>query len=141
MASPDMLNSHSNVNQTFQPSLKGKFIPVPFEKQIIPGTFEYSLNRLVDHELDFTIFDERYRNEETGATGLRSKNIAEDHPVCLCPGNHLQQAHRTGVRGEHHLHGLKLRCEASFYNDRRLRFDHGQGDAARFICLFSKLPS
>lgn len=47
---------------------QGKFIPVHFEKQIIPGTFEYSLNHLVDHELDLSIFDERYRNEETGAT-------------------------------------------------------------------------
>jgi transposase len=47
---------------------QGKFIPVHFEKQIIPGTFEYSLNHLVDHELDLSIFDERYRNEETGST-------------------------------------------------------------------------
>jgi len=47
---------------------QGKFIPVHFEKQIIPGTFEYSLNHLVDHELDLSIFDERYRNEETGAS-------------------------------------------------------------------------
>lgn len=47
---------------------QGKFIPVHFEKQILPGTFEYSLNYLVDHKLDLLIFDERYRNEETGAT-------------------------------------------------------------------------
>jgi transposase len=47
---------------------QGKFIPVYFEKQILPGTFEYSLNHLIDHELDLSIFDERYRNEETGAT-------------------------------------------------------------------------
>ena len=47
---------------------QGKFIPVHFEKQIIPGTFEYSLNHLIDHELDLSIFDERYSNEETGAT-------------------------------------------------------------------------
>jgi transposase len=47
---------------------QGKFIPVHFEKQILPGTFEYSLNHLVDHELDLSIFDDRYRNEETGAT-------------------------------------------------------------------------
>lgn len=47
---------------------QGKFIPVYFEKQILPGTFEYSLNHLVDHELDLSIFDERYRNEETGAS-------------------------------------------------------------------------
>ena len=47
---------------------QGKFIPVHFEKQILPGTFEYSLNHLIDHELDLRIFDERYRNEETGST-------------------------------------------------------------------------
>lgn len=47
---------------------QGKFIPVHFEKQIIPGTFEYSLNHIFDHELDLSIFDERYKNEETGAS-------------------------------------------------------------------------
>ncbi len=52
---------------------QGKFIPVHFEKQILPGTFEYSLNHLIDHELDLTIFNERYRNEETGATGYDPK--------------------------------------------------------------------
>ena len=46
---------------------QGKFIPIHFEKQILPGTFEYSLNHLIDHELDLTFFDERYKNEETGA--------------------------------------------------------------------------
>ena len=52
---------------------QGKFIPVHFEKQITPGTFEYSLNHLIDHKLDLTIFDERYRNEETGATAYDPK--------------------------------------------------------------------
>ena len=52
---------------------QGKFIPVHFEKQIIPGTFEYSLNHYIDHKLDLSIFDERYRNEETGATAYDPK--------------------------------------------------------------------
>jgi transposase len=47
---------------------QGTFIPIHFEKQIIPGTFEYSLNHYIDHKLDLSIFDERYKNEETGAT-------------------------------------------------------------------------
>lgn len=47
---------------------QGKFIPVCFEKQILPGTFEYSLNYIIDNELDLAIFDERYKNEETGAS-------------------------------------------------------------------------
>jgi hypothetical protein len=39
-----------------------------FAKQILPGTFEYSLNHLIDHELDLSRFDERFKNDVTGAT-------------------------------------------------------------------------
>ena len=46
---------------------QGKFIPIFFEKQILPGTFEYSLKHLIDNELDLSVFDDRYKNEETGA--------------------------------------------------------------------------
>jgi len=44
-----------------------KFIPVSFHKQILPGTFEYTLSYLIDNELDLSVFDARYRNDETGA--------------------------------------------------------------------------
>ncbi len=46
---------------------QGKIIPIHFEKQILPRTFEYSLHYLIDHEIDLSIFDLRYRNDETGA--------------------------------------------------------------------------
>jgi len=46
---------------------QGKFIPVIFDKQILPGTFEYTLSYLIDHEVDISIFETRYRNDETGA--------------------------------------------------------------------------
>src|SRR5512135_421936 len=46
---------------------QGKLIPISFEKQILPGTFEYTLNYLIDNELDLSIFDARYQNDETGA--------------------------------------------------------------------------
>ena len=46
---------------------QGKFIPVHFDKQILPGTFEYTLHYLIDNEIDLSIFDERYNNDETGA--------------------------------------------------------------------------
>jgi transposase len=44
-----------------------KLLPVRFSEQILSGTFEYALNWLVDHEIDLTVFDARYRNDETGA--------------------------------------------------------------------------
>jgi transposase len=44
-----------------------KLLPVSFKEQILPGSFEYTLNHLIDHEIDLTIFEERYRNDQTGA--------------------------------------------------------------------------
>jgi transposase len=46
---------------------QGKFIPISFDKQILPGTFEYTLNYLIDNEFDLSVFDDRYRNDLTGA--------------------------------------------------------------------------
>jgi len=46
---------------------QGKFIPIHFDRQILSGTFEYTLNYLIDNEIDLSIFDERYNNDETGA--------------------------------------------------------------------------
>ena len=50
-----------------------KFIPIRFSKQILPGTFEYTLNYLIDNELDLSIFDERFKNDETGAPAYDPK--------------------------------------------------------------------
>jgi len=44
-----------------------KFIPVAFSKQILPGTFEYTLSYLIDHVIDVSVFDTHYQNDETGA--------------------------------------------------------------------------
>jgi len=44
-----------------------KMLPVSFAAQILPGTFEHTLNRLVDEEFDLAVFEARYKNDETGA--------------------------------------------------------------------------
>jgi len=41
-------------------------IPVTFANQILPDTFEYTLNRVIDN-LDLSVFDNNYCNDETGA--------------------------------------------------------------------------
>ncbi|MFA5140893.1 MAG: hypothetical protein WC728_16830 [Elusimicrobiota bacterium] len=33
---------------------QGQFIPISFEDQILPGTFEFALNYIVDNRLDFS---------------------------------------------------------------------------------------
>ena len=45
-----------------------RFLAVDLQRQLLPGTFEHALNHLVDHELDLTRFDARYKNDLTGAT-------------------------------------------------------------------------
>jgi transposase len=44
------------------------FLPVVLDEQIHPGTFEFALDHLVDHELDLSQLDARFRNDETGAS-------------------------------------------------------------------------
>jgi transposase len=45
-----------------------RFLPVDLEKQLLPGTFEHAIHHLLDHEIDLTALDARYRNDATGAT-------------------------------------------------------------------------
>src|SRR5712691_6456500 len=44
-----------------------KMLPVSYAAQILAGTFEHTLNRLVDEEFDLKVFEPRYKNDETGA--------------------------------------------------------------------------
>ncbi|KIH76740.1 transposase, IS4 family [Geoalkalibacter ferrihydriticus] len=41
-------------------------VPVVFDQQILPGTFEYSLNYLIDKKLDLIIFHHRFKNDDGG---------------------------------------------------------------------------
>jgi len=43
-----------------------KMIPVSFDRQILPGSFEYSLAYLIDNELDLSAFDQHYCNDDNG---------------------------------------------------------------------------
>ncbi len=45
-----------------------RLLPVVLSEQIQPGSFEFALDHLVDHELDLSALDARFRNDETGAS-------------------------------------------------------------------------
>ena len=45
-----------------------RFLPVVLSEQIQPGTFEFTLDQLIDHELDLSELDARFNNDETGAS-------------------------------------------------------------------------
>jgi len=46
---------------------QSKLLPINFSEQILPGSFEYTVNYLVDNELDLTVFESRYKNDDTGS--------------------------------------------------------------------------
>ena len=45
---------------------QAKVLPVWFDRQILPGSFEHSLSYLIEHELDLSVFGDRYVNDECG---------------------------------------------------------------------------
>lgn len=42
-------------------------LPVHLKDQLQPGTFEHTIDYLVDNEMDLSVFEFRYRNDEVGA--------------------------------------------------------------------------
>ncbi|OYU44434.1 MAG: transposase, partial [Burkholderiales bacterium PBB4] len=43
-------------------------LPVVLSEQIIPGSFAFALNYLVDHELDLAPLDAQFKNDDSGAS-------------------------------------------------------------------------
>ena len=43
-------------------------LPVVLSEQIIPGSFAFALNYLVDNELDLSALDAKFKNDEVGAS-------------------------------------------------------------------------
>ena len=48
-------------------------IPISLEDQLEPGTLEYSINELVEKNIDLSVFEGRYQNDDTGATAINPK--------------------------------------------------------------------
>lgn len=48
-------------------------VPVSLEEQLMPGTLEYAIHRLIEERIDTTIFDEKYRNDQTGRSAYDPK--------------------------------------------------------------------
>lgn len=44
-----------------------KMIPVDFQRQVLPGSFEFALCHLVDKELNLSALRSRFRNDAGGA--------------------------------------------------------------------------
>ena len=53
----------------YKPQVRDSMLlPVVLSEQLVPGSFAFALDYLVDHELDLAALDARYRNDEVGAS-------------------------------------------------------------------------
>ena len=50
-----------------------RFLAVDLSRQLVPGTFEYALHRLLDHEIDLSEIEARYRNDCVGASAYEPR--------------------------------------------------------------------
>lgn len=63
-----------------------ELIPVSFEEQIIPGTFEYTLSFLVDNKIELKVFENKYKNDLTGAPAYNPKVMLKIILYCYSRG-------------------------------------------------------
>ena len=78
-----------------------KMIPVSFERQILPGSFEYSLSYLIDNELDLTAFDQHYSNDDNGRPAynprLLLKIVILAYSKCITSSRQIERLCRENI--------------------------------------------
>ena len=59
----------------YKPSNENQMVmlPISLQNQLVPGTLEHTINRLVDENINLSVFDERYKNDLTGAAAIHPK--------------------------------------------------------------------
>ena len=50
-----------------------RMIPLSLENQLEPGTLEYAIHYIIEERLDLRIFNERYKNDDTGRKAIDPK--------------------------------------------------------------------
>ena len=48
-------------------------LPISLQDQLVPGTLEHTISQLVEKQIELSVFDTRYNNDETGATAIHPK--------------------------------------------------------------------
>ncbi len=77
-------------------------LPVVLSEQIVPGSFAFALNYLVDHELDLAALDAQFKNDEVGASAydprVMLKIVLLAYSQGLISSRAIEQACRRNVQ-------------------------------------------
>jgi len=46
---------------------QSRLLPINFETKLLPGTRGYTINEVINNHIDTSIFEECFRNDDTGA--------------------------------------------------------------------------
>ena len=68
-------------------------LPVVMSEQIVPGSFAFALNYLVDNELDLSALDAKFKNDEVGASAYDPPCHAQDRAAGLQPRPDIEPGH------------------------------------------------
>ncbi|WP_246237572.1 hypothetical protein [Caldichromatium japonicum] len=60
-------------------------LPISLENQILPGSLEHTIHEVVEKHMDLSVFDQRYNNDETGATAIASTTSTTPAPKTAPP--------------------------------------------------------
>jgi transposase len=63
-----------------------RFLAVDLSRQLLPGTFEYALHHLLDHEIDVSEIESRYSNDEGGASAYDPRVLLKLILLGYCHG-------------------------------------------------------
>lgn len=89
---------------------QGQFIPVSFRDQILPGSFEYAFDEIVEQHLELTPFEARSTNDDSG-------RWADDPAVLLKivwsgDDKGIVSSRRLAEAGERHVQVMALSADA-----------------------------
>ena len=65
---------------------QGLFLTINLSEQLVPGTYEYTLTRLIDNKLNLSIFDRNYNNDCTGVAAIEPRIILKIILYCYSLG-------------------------------------------------------
>ena len=81
-----------------------RFLAVDLSRQLLPGTFEYALHHLLEHEIELSRIEGRYRNDAVGASAYEPRVLLKIVLLAYCYGIVRLTGHGGGVSRQRALH-------------------------------------
>src|SRR5512143_2361975 len=98
-----------------------RFLPIDVPRQLLPGTFEHAVNHLLDHAIDLSQFDARFRNDDTGAPAYPPAMLLKVVLVAYAHGFVSSRGIEAACREHVTFIALCGDTAPHFHNDRAVR--------------------